>query len=150
MTTPLDAVLKSCSIEPVWFLWAELWAGVDEQRVRGAVSDAVALAYGAHYDRVCFESATGTQFCRSRAGAMEGEKADTESFPVRVLTFSVPRDPLVLAAAVEAIRASHSYEEPVIYITEGYATRADDSNHRGNPNRYWNRAATAAVQRENP
>ena len=29
----------------------------------------------------------------------------------------------MLAAAIEAVRQAHSYEEPVIYITESFATR---------------------------
>lgn len=47
--SPLDAVLTSCRIEPVWF-------------IRIAVMEAVALDYGAFYDKVCFESGTGTEF----------------------------------------------------------------------------------------
>lgn len=141
MPTPMEAVLGSCSVEPVWFVWAELSNDYDDERVRDAVTNAVTLAYGTHYDRVCFESGTGTQCFRSRSGAIDGEKADTDSWPVRTQTFSVPRNSEVLAAAIEAIRHSHSYEEPVIYILEAYATRADYRDDRANANRCWNRAA---------
>jgi hypothetical protein len=141
--TPMDAVLSSCALEPVWFVWAELWAGPDDDRVREAVMASVTLSYGAHYERVCFESGVGTQFYRSRTDAIEDEKAETETYPVRTLTFSLPRHPEVLAAAIEAIRQAHSYEEPVIYVTGGYATRADDRNQRMNPNRFWNRGPGA-------
>lgn len=148
LPVPMDAILSSCALEPVWFVWAELWVGPDDNSVREAVLAAVKLNYGDHYDRVCFESGAGTQYCRSRTGAIEGEKAETEAYPVRTLTFSLPRDPPVLASAIEAIRQSHSYEEPVIYVTEGYATRADDRNQRANPNRYWNRGQKTYVKNE--
>ena len=50
----LDAVLTSCWIEPVWFIWVELWEGYDDARVRIAVMEAVALDYCGFYDQVCF------------------------------------------------------------------------------------------------
>ena len=50
----LDAVLTSCWIEPVWFIWVELWEGYDDARVRIAVMEAVALDQGGFYDQVCF------------------------------------------------------------------------------------------------
>lgn len=139
MSTPVDAILNSCSIERVWFVWTELSNDDDDDRLRDAVSDAVGLNYCAHYDRVCFESGAGTQFYRSRAGSIDGEKNETVSLAARVLTFSIPQDPSLLAIAIEAIREHHSYEEPVIYVLDGYATRADYANDRDNPNRFWNR-----------
>jgi len=51
---PLDAVLTSCWIEPVWFICVELWEGYDDARVRIAVMEAVALDQGGFYDQVCF------------------------------------------------------------------------------------------------
>ncbi len=64
---------------------------------------------------------------------------ETVEMPARTLTFSVPRDPETLAKAIEAIQYTHSYEEPVIYVMEGAATRADYETDRDNPNRWWNR-----------
>ena len=46
----------------------------------------------------------------------------------------------MLAAAIEAVGQAHSYEEPVIYITESFATRADMKNDALNPNRSFNRS----------
>ena len=137
--SPLDAILTTCRIDPVWFVWVELWEGYDDARVRNAVMDVVALDYGALYDRVCFESGTGTQFCRAKPGARPGQSPDIVALPVRTLTFSLPRDPVALASAIEAVRAVHSYEEPVIYVTEGFATRTDPKDDAKNPNRYFNR-----------
>jgi hypothetical protein len=129
--------LNTCSLEPVWFIRVELSA-FDDARVREAVADAVGLPYGS-YDRVALESAEGTLFFRPTKGSRSGEVHETVETPARALTFSVPRDPETLAKAIEAIRYAHSYEEPVIYVMEGAATRADYEADRDNPNRWWNR-----------
>ena len=136
-SSPLDAALSTCSLEPVWFIRAEL-AARDDARVREAVADAVGLSYGS-FDRVALESAEGMQFFRPTKGSRSGEMDETVEMPARALTFSVPRDPETLAKAIEAIRYAHSYEEPVIYVIEGAATRADCETDRDNPNRWWNR-----------
>lgn len=101
--------------------------------------EAVALDYGAFYDQVAFESGIGTQFCRAKPGARKGQSPDIVALPVHSLTFSLPRDPKLLATEIEAVRDAHSYEEPVIYITESFATRADMKDDARNPNRYFNR-----------
>lgn len=133
----VNTLLTTCKLDPVWFVRVEL-ADRDDARVRRAVTDAVGLAYG-DFDGVAFESATGTQFFRPREGTQAGQRETEIEMPVRVLTFSVPRDPATLARAIEAIREFHSYEEPVIAITEGWASRADMTTGRDNPNRWWNR-----------
>ena len=46
---------------------------------------------------------------------------------------------LTLAKAIEAVREAHSYEGPVITVSEVWASRADYSGERSNPNRWWNR-----------
>ena len=136
-SNPLDAALRTCSLEPVWFIRVEL-AARDDARVREAVADAVGLSYGS-FERVALESAEGTQFFRPTKGTTSGEMDETVEMPARTLTFSVPRDPETLAKAIEAIQYTHSYEEPVIYVMEGAATRADYETNRDNPNRWWNR-----------
>jgi hypothetical protein len=129
--------LKTCSLEPVWFVWVELWEK-DDARVREAVADVIGLNYGS-YDRVAFESAFGTCFFRPRAGTKSGGRERVSEVPVRILTFSLPRNDEMLGQAIEAIRYAHTLEEPVIYVTEALATRADYSTDRSNPNRWWNR-----------
>lgn len=129
--------LKTCSLEPVWFVWVEL-TEADDARVREAVADAIGLSYG-FYERVAFESASGTCFFRPLEGAKSGKRERTSEIPVRVLTFSLPRNAEMLGQAIEAIRHVHALEEPVIYVTEGLAARTDYSTDRSNPNRWWNR-----------
>ncbi len=110
--------------------------------MREAVTEAVGLFYGS-YDRVALESSEGVQFFHPIKGSQLGEHATTIALPVRVLSFSILRDEKLLKAALEAIHHAHSYEEPVIYITESLATRAVYSESRDNPNRWWNRGFTA-------
>jgi len=131
---------KIGEFEDVWFVWVELGA-LDDARVREAVAQAVGLAYGA-YDNVAFESGTGAQFYRPRPGAVTPSSAQVVQTPARTLTFSLPRDEATLRAAIGAIRAAHSYEEPVIYAFAGLAARARTGLDRENPNRWWNRGAT--------
>lgn len=145
----INAALATCAFEAAWMVRVEL-ADRDDARVRDAVTAAVGLRYG-DYQGVAFESGRGMQFFQPLEGSVmtdnphEGEVWDfakTVEMPVRVLTFQVPRDVGVLARAVEAVRDSHSYEEPVITVLEVLACRADDKDQRDNPNRWWNRGFT--------
>jgi hypothetical protein len=132
---------KHFKLEPVWFIHVEL-AGRDDARVREAVTKAVGLFYGS-YDRVALETSEGVQFFHPIEGSHTGEGENTISMPVRVLSFSIVRDDGLLKAALEAIHDAHSYQEPVIYVTESMASRAVYSESRDNPNRWWNRGFTA-------
>ena len=76
---------------------------------------------------------------RSRAGAVSGERVQTEACQVHAMTFSLQRNPKIIAAAIEAIRRSHSFKVPATYVTEGYATHFDYRSLRANPNRFWYR-----------
>jgi hypothetical protein len=128
------------TLEPVWFIHVEL-AARDDERVREVVTEAVGLFYGS-YDRVALETSEGVQFFHPIKGSHVGEIDKTVTMPVRVLSFSIPRDDVLLTAALEAIHHAHSYQEPVIYITESMASRAIYSESRDNPNRWWNRGFT--------
>jgi hypothetical protein len=131
---------KHFKLEPVWFIHVEL-AARDDARVREAVTKAVGLFYGS-YDRVALETSEGVQFFHPIKGSHKGDGENTISMPVRVLSFSIVRDDGLLKAALEAIHDAHSYQEPVIYVTESMASRAVYSESRDNPNRWWNRGFT--------
>ncbi|MEL6478165.1 MAG: hypothetical protein AAFR17_12635, partial [Pseudomonadota bacterium] len=103
--------LETCRIEPVWTIWVEL-AARDDARVREALTEALGLRYGA-YSGVAFETAEGVQFFRPEQGSVAEGHGATVEMPARVLTFSIPRAPELLALAIETIRHFHSYEEPV-------------------------------------
>lgn len=129
--------LTSCKLQRSWMVRVEL-ADRDDERVRLAVTDAVGLEYGP-YTGVAFETGTGNQFFRPADGSKLGDTQETVNMPARVLTFTVPPEPAVLAKAIEAVRHSHSYEEPVISVQEVWASRANYAEDRENPNRWWNR-----------
>ena len=136
-----NAHLRTCTLQRSWKVWVEL-ADRDDERVRAAVTEAVGLEYGS-YAGVAFESGSGRQFFRPVEGSRLGDTVGTVTMPARVLTFSVPAEPDVLARAIEAIRRTHSYEEPVIVVQEAWTSRADDREDRENPNRWWNRGFEA-------
>ena len=62
----------------------------------------------------------------------------TASYPSVELKISVPRDLRVLERVMDAILYVHQYEEPVIYVREGWASRAVYNPKNDNPNRWWN------------
>jgi hypothetical protein len=128
---------RRASLFPVWHVAVEL-TDRDLVHVRTAVAEAAGLDYG-NYDGVCFETASGTQYFRPLAGSQGGAHAEAIGLPVRVLTFSIPREEQLLAKVIDAIVDVHSYEEPVIYVSEALATRAITEAARDNPNRWWNR-----------
>lgn len=133
----LNTHLSSCHFVSAWMVWVEL-ADRDDARVREAVAAAVGLEYGP-YEGVAFESGSGQQFFKPKAGSKLGADHDTVAMEARVLTFTVPDDVILLSRAIEAIRETHSYEEPVILVQQIMASRADYSDDRDNPNRWWNR-----------
>jgi hypothetical protein len=128
---------RKVSLYPVWHVAVELTER-DCANVRAAVVQAAGLRYG-DYDGVCFGTASGTQYFRPLSGSQGGEHAETIELPVRILTFSIPRDEELLAKVLEAVADVHSYEEPVIYVSEALATRANTEAGKDNPNRWWNR-----------
>ncbi|MEL6551606.1 MAG: hypothetical protein AAFQ54_15300 [Pseudomonadota bacterium] len=135
--TSLNSSLSTCSFIESWLVWVEL-ADRDDARIREAVTAAIGLDYGP-YEGVAFESGPGFQFFKPKDGSQLGASAATVQMPARVLTFTVAGDEKMLAKAIEAVRHAHSYEEPVILVFTGFASRADYSDDRDNPNRWWNR-----------
>ena len=135
--TEVNQALKTCSVVTSWLVWVEL-ADRDDARVRQAVTDAVGLRYGA-YEGVAFESGRGLQFFRPKRGSKFGETETTVEMPAWVLTFTLEGDVVELAKAIEAVRHAHSYEEPVIIVQQVWTSRADYTEDRSNPNRWWNR-----------
>jgi len=62
----------------------------------------------------------------------------TETYPMVELKISIERDLAVLERVMDAILKVHHYEEPVIFIREDWASRADYDPNSTNPNRWWN------------
>lgn len=133
----LDQIsLSSFSLEPVWTIRVEL-GPEDDDHIRLALCASIGLGY-ASYDHVAFETATGTQYFRGREGTVSGAMEDATSRQVRALSFSIQRDESVLRSALDVIHRLHSYEEPVIYLFEAYATRTRPENRPDSSSKWWN------------
>jgi len=134
--TPEAITGKTYRLERAYFVSAHV-PTADVDKVLTAVSEAVGLDYG-RYDQVAYIDAQGREQFRALTGSKAGESAHVARVPTKVVSFSVPHDTDMLKKALDAIYTAHSYEEPVIYVTEVWRTRstAPDDN---NPNRWWNR-----------
>jgi hypothetical protein len=84
-----------------------------------SLTAAVGLEYG-KYDQVAYIDAEGLEQYRPIAGSKVGAQQTAKTTPSKVVTVSLVHDGAVLQKAVDAIHQAHSYEEPVIYITEGW------------------------------
>jgi hypothetical protein len=106
------------------------------EKVLEAVTAAVPLNYG-YYDQVAFLDAPGLEQYRGREGSKGGASEKAGRTPTTRVSFSIPRDAEALAKVLAAIRHTHSYEEPVIYVHEAWRSRTTDRDE-SNPNRWWN------------
>ncbi len=111
---------------------------VDVARTLAAVTEIVPLRYGSYTD-VAFQSTVGIQRFRPVAGSHIGDAQEIMEFPVVEVVFSIPHDEDILRRVIDRIFSVHIAEEPVIYIDEGWSTRARDYADKSNPNRFWNR-----------
>jgi hypothetical protein len=111
----------------------------DVTKTLAAITKLVPLRVGS-YENVAFHSQPGVQKFRPIAGSHLGDSQQVYDFPVVELTFSIPYDEAILKAVIDCIFATHVAEEPVIYIDEGYSTRAKSYAEKSNANRFWNRS----------
>ena len=126
---------RNCRLEPVWIVHIEL-GPEDDDRIRHTIGKAAGLSYGS-YDHVSFESATGIQYFRGHSGTASGSMDTATWRDVRLLSFSLPRNTALLSAVLDLVQENHSYEEPVVYIFEAYATRKIDNKNHDSPNKWW-------------
>ena len=66
------------------------------------------------------------------------EVGQTETYPTVELKISIERDLQVLERVMDAVLDVHHYEEPVIFVREDWASRANYDPNSTNPNRWWN------------
>jgi len=108
----------------------------DVRKVLKSVAAAVGLGYG-KYDQVAYTDAVGIEQFRPIEGSKAGAQKQISKQPTKAVSFSVPHDDAILQKALEAVYAAHSYEEPVIYVSEVWRTRSTNPDEQ-NPNRWWN------------
>lgn len=134
--SPGDVTGKSYRLERAYLVTMHV-PSADVDQVLAAAVAAVGLDYG-KYDQVAYLDAPGLEQFRPREESKAGAQSAAGRAPTTNVSFSVPRDSTVLKKALDAIYGAHSYEEPVIYISEVWRSRATNSDDK-NPNRWWNR-----------
>lgn len=133
---------KSGRLVPVWTLEIQTLAE-DTDRILDVVMQVHPLSFG-RYQRNASISAAGMETAQPEAGStttthVEDFKAGaTETYPVVELKISIERDLAVLEQVMDAILHAHHYEEPVIFLREDWASRANYNVDSDNPSRCWN------------
>ena len=133
---------KSGRFVPVWTLEIQT-VPEDTDRILDAVMAVHPLGFG-RYRRNASISAVGMETAQPEPGStttthVEGFAAgNTETYPMVELKISIERDPAVLGEVMDAILYVHHYEEPVIFLREDWASRANYDPDSDNPNRWWN------------
>lgn len=133
---------QSGTYVPVWTLEIQT-VPEDTDKILDAVMEVHPLSFG-RYQRNASISAVGIETAQPEAGStttshVEGfEAGNTETYPTVELKISIERDLAVLEMVMDAILYVHHYEEPVIFLREDWASRANYDPNSDNPNRWWN------------
>lgn len=100
------------------------------------------LIYG-RYKRNAFVSAIGSETYVPQGNSTSAVHLDaentTQTFPSVLIVVSVEQTGDKLERVLDAIREVHHYEEPLIFIKDCWASRANYDPRNQNPNRWWNR-----------
>jgi hypothetical protein len=122
-------------LEPAYLITVHVPNEIVDKVLKSVVA-AVGLAYG-NYDQVAFLEAPGREQFRPRDGSKAGAMKKAVRIPTTSVSFSVPHDTAALKDALDAIYKAHSYEEPVVYVSDVWRTRSTAPDET-NPNRWWN------------
>ncbi len=139
---------------PVWTLEIQT-VPPDTDKILDAVMAVHPLSYG-RYQRNASISAVGMETAQPQDHSttsthLEGfVKGKAETYPMVELKISVERDLQVLAKVMDAILYVHHYEEPVIFLREDWASRADYDPKSHNPNRWWNNSRGLSKPHNSP
>lgn len=137
-----DYAARSGTLLPVWTLEIQT-PPADTDRILDAVMQVNPLGYG-RYHRNASVSAIGAETTTPQPNSTTTthkpgyQPGSAETYPMVELKISIARDLTALQQVMNAIMDAHHYEEPVIYIREDYASRANYDPQSTNPNRWWN------------
>ena len=137
-----DYDAKSGRFVPVWTLEIQTLPE-DTDRILDAVMKVHPLGYG-RYQRNASISAVGRETAQPQPNSTttthkDGYQAgETETYPMVELKISIERDIAALERVMDAILYVHHYEQPVIFLREDWASRANYDPNSENPNRWWN------------
>ncbi len=115
----------------------------DAERLLDAIMSVHPLVVG-RYQRNATVTAVGAETGRpgeqsvTRIHQADFEADGTEVYPSVELKVSFERDIVVLEKIMDAVLHAHQYEEPIIHLTEAWASRALYNPQNDNPNRWWN------------
>lgn len=110
----------------------------DIDRIMAAVTEVTPLAMG-KYDSNAFQTGSGVERYRPLEGAAAGPETEVRKRPgVVEVSFELADDRALVEEVIEAIFASHSYQEPVIRIEAVLTSRSKGLDDSANPNRWWN------------
>ncbi|WP_338549764.1 hypothetical protein [Roseovarius phycicola] len=133
---------QSGTLVPVWSLEIQTLPE-DTDRILDEVLKVHPLGYG-RYHRNASISAVGCETAQPQANSTTTthksgyQTGVTETYPMVELKISIERDADVLAKVMDAILYAHHYEQPVIFVREDWASRANYDPNSKNPNRWWN------------
>lgn len=128
--------------EPIWLVQVQSHPDCVE-KILDNIMTVDPLAYG-KYERNAFVSAVGAETFRPQEGSATvlhmDPTAQMRTTPCVQVVISIPQEVERLSKVLAAIREVHHYEEPVIFITGAWASRAHYNPNNDNPNRWWNQA----------
>lgn len=128
---------KSVRMEPLLLVTVQMPVE-DVDRVMEHVVKAAPLVMG-KYDSNAYQSGAGIERYRPLEGAAAGAESELRKRPDIVeVSFELADDQALLEQVVELIFQVHSYQEPVIRITNILASRSKGLDDKDNPNRWWN------------
>lgn len=132
---------KTGTVEPVWLIEIQA-APEDADKILDRVMEVDPLVYG-RYQRNAFVSAVGSETYLPLANSTSALHLDAQdkvqTFPSVLIVISIEQNRATLARVLDAIREVHHYEEPLIFIKDSWASRANYDPRNSNPHRWWNR-----------
>ena len=133
---------QSGKFVPVWTL--EIQTVIEDvDKILDEIMKVHPLSYG-RYQRTASITATGLETAQPEASSttethVEGFVAGgTETYPMTEIKISIERDNDTLEKVMDAILRVHHYEQPVVFLREDWASRANYDPDSDNPNRWWN------------
>jgi len=137
-----DYVSEVGTYEAIWTLEIQTLPD-DVDKILDSIMQVHPLAYG-RYQRVASVSAIGKETAQPQGGSTsetyleDFDRSVNETYPMVDLKVSIPRELDTLRLVTEAVLEVHHYEEPVIFLREDWASRANYDPHSDNPHRWWN------------
>ena len=133
---------NSGTFEPVWTL--EIQTVIEDvDKILDTIMKVYPLGYG-RYKRNASITAKGMETAQPQQGSTTESHVEgftpgvTETYPMVELKVSIERNLQILQKVMNAVLYVHHYEEPVIFLREDWASRANYDPHSDNPNRFWN------------